>query len=161
MSDFSRYTAETALHILRERGLTLATAESLTGGLVCASLTQIPGASDVVTAGLVVYSADAKSQILGIDAQDLRDHTVYSEWTARMMAQSAINVTGADVAVACTGVAGPGADEGVKAGNVWIAVHTPIHTVAAACVFEGDRDEIRFATVQRALELLIDTLRRD
>ncbi|NBO46575.1 MAG: CinA family protein [Actinobacteria bacterium] len=161
MSSATSHLVNTVHHILRVRGWSLATAESLTGGLLCSVLTEPPGASDVVSAGLVAYSAAAKAQVLGIDAHGLQDHSVYSEWTARAMADGARRVAGVDVAVACTGVAGPGSDGDVAAGNVWLAVSTPTHSAARTCVFEGDRDDVRAATVDAALQLLLDALRLD
>lgn len=161
MSAVTTHLSQSVLHILRTRGWSLATAESLTGGLLCAALTQPPGASDVVSAGLVAYSATAKSQVLGIAAQGLHEHSAYSEWTARAMADGAARVAAVDVAVACTGVAGPGPDGDVAAGQVWLAVRTPTQAAARTCAFEGDRDDVRAATVDAALELLLETLRLD
>jgi len=152
--------AESVVRQLRQRDWTVATAESLTGGLICAALTQPPGASNAVTGGLIVYTVAAKSQLLGLDEQDLSHHGVYSEWTALAMAKAAARVTAADVAVACTGVAGPGPDDGVAAGSVWIAVQTPTESAVRLFDIPGDRESVRMATVHHALALMLELLER-
>ena len=103
-----RTAAKRLLDLCRACGLRVATAESCTGGLVAAALTEIAGASDVVECGFVVYSDAAKQAMLGVPAATLRRHGAVSAETAAAMARGALNNSQADIAVAITGVAGPG-----------------------------------------------------
>ena len=149
--------AAAVLARMRNHGKTLATAESLTGGLICASLTAVSGASEVVRGGIVAYGLQAKVETLGLPGDELRSHGVYSAWTAEAMAYGARIALSADYAVSCTGVAGPGDDEGVPAGTVYIAVASPDAVRSQACHFTGGRDAVRAATVSEALHLLAAT----
>ena len=149
--------ARALLEALRSRELMLATAESCTGGLIAGVLTEIPGSSDVVERGFVVYSNDAKSETLGVSASLIADHGAVSAEVARAMAVGALKSSLADVAVAVTGVAGPGGGTALKpVGLVHVAAARlggdPIHQ---ECRF-GDigRSEIRLATVDVALDLV-------
>lgn len=103
-----RAAAKRLLDACRARGLRVATAESCTGGLVAAALTEIAGASDVVECGFVVYSNAAKEAMLGVPAATLKRHGAVSAQTAAAMARGALNNSQADIAVAITGIAGPG-----------------------------------------------------
>jgi len=103
-----RAAAKRVLNIFRARGLTVATAESCTGGLVAAALTEIAGSSDVVDRGFVTYSNAAKQAMLGVPASTLTRHGAVSAKTAAAMAKGALKNSRADVAVAITGIAGPG-----------------------------------------------------
>lgn len=103
-----RATARRLLDLCRARGLTIATAESCTGGLVAATLTDIAGSSDVVDCGFVTYSNDAKQKLLGVPASTLKRHGAVSAQTAAAMAKGALKHSRADLAVAITGIAGPG-----------------------------------------------------
>jgi nicotinamide-nucleotide amidase len=104
----SRRIARRVLDLCRARGLHVATAESCTGGLVAAALTDIAGSSDVVDCGLVTYSNDAKQKLLGVPAATLQRHGAVSRETAAAMAKGALKNSQADIAVAITGIAGPG-----------------------------------------------------
>jgi nicotinamide-nucleotide amidase len=106
--------ATRVLELCRAHGWTVATAESCTGGLVAAALTQIPGSSDVVDCGFVTYSNEAKQLMLGIPAAALTAHGAVSAETAEAMAQGALARSGADLAVAVTGIAGPGGGSAEK-----------------------------------------------
>lgn len=109
MSDeTSRRIARRVLDLCRARGLLIATAESCTGGLVAAALTDIAGSSDVVDCGLVTYSNEAKQKLLGVPAATLQRHGAVSRETAAAMAKGALKNSRADIAVAITGIAGPG-----------------------------------------------------
>lgn len=109
MSDeTSRRIARRVLDLCRARGLLIATAESCTGGLVAAALTDIAGSSDVVDCGLVTYSNEAKQKLLGVPAATLQRHGAVSRETAAAMAKGALKNSQADIAVAITGIAGPG-----------------------------------------------------
>lgn len=153
--------AETTANVLRlaaARGWRIATAESITSGLVCAHLTQTAGASTVVSGGVVVYTDEMKAALLGISASDLATHGVYSEWTARAMAQAIRERSGAEIGVGTTGVAGPGANQNVAAGSVFIAVITPDTALSAPLHVTGDRDCVRTTTAADALRLLARAL---
>jgi len=141
----------------REAGLKIATAESCTGGLVAGLLTEISGSSDVVDRGFVVYSNDAKQELLRVPAATLGRDGAVSEATARAMAEGALNASPADVAVAVTGIAGPGGGTATKpVGLVWFAcARRGFQTVLHEERF-GDigRGSVRLASVRVALALL-------
>ena len=149
--------AEKLLADARERGLMIATAESCTGGLIAALLTEIPGSSDVVERGFVTYSNDAKEEMLGVPEELLRAHGAVSEPVCRAMALGALKNSRAEISVAVTGIAGPGGGTPQKpVGLVYIAVARVHGDVAVhECRF-GDigRDQVRLATVEKAVKLL-------
>jgi nicotinamide-nucleotide amidase len=153
--------ARAAIEALIATGQTIGTAESLTGGLVAAALTTIPGSSAVVRGGIVAYAADLKNSLLSVPA-DLLDRvgTVHRD-VALAMASGARDRLGAAVGVATTGVAGPDPAEGQPVGTVHIAVSTHARAIHEALALNGDRAEIRHATVCRVLRLLTSTLLED
>ena len=141
----------------RSRGLKIATAESCTGGLVAALLTEIPGSSDVVERGFVTYSNDAKRELLGVASETLAAYGAVSEPTAREMAAGALLASKADIAVSVTGVAGPGGGSADKpVGLVHFACAGPGGRRAAVERRFGDlgRAAVRLASVEEALSLL-------
>lgn len=139
---------------LRERSATIATAESLTGGLVCATLVEIPGASDVVRGGVVAYAPDVKTTALDVPA-DLVDRVGTVDPTvARAMAEGARRRLDATYAVSTTGVAGPDPSEGKPVGTVHVALAGPAGVVDRAYIFDGDREAIRRQASRAALDLL-------
>ena len=144
------------LESLRRRGLTVATAESCTGGLVAAALTHHPGSSDSVLGGFVTYSNAMKHAMLGVDAALFNSEGAVSAAVAAAMAAGARGRSGAALAVAITGIAGPGGATADKpVGLVWfgVAAHgRPTRTVRN--VFKGDRTAVRAAAVAKALSLL-------
>ncbi len=150
--------AKALLDSCRARGLRLTTAESCTGGLVASLMTEIPGSSDVMGRGFVTYSNDAKRELLGVRAETLAAHGAVSGETAQEMAAGALARAGpdADLAVAVTGVAGPGGGSAEKpVGTVWLAVASAGGEVAASKRnFDGDRAEIRRAAVECAVAIL-------
>jgi len=148
--------AAALLDHLAARGLTLATAESCTGGLIAAALTGIAGSSAVVTHGFVTYSNEAKRDVLGIPWGVLEGYGAVSESVARRMAEGALARSGAALAVSCTGIAGPGgATPGKPVGLVHLAAARRDGAVLARrCVFPGDRAAVRAATVDMAFALL-------
>jgi len=153
--------ASTAIGMLIAGGQTIGTAESLTGGLVVAALTTVPGASAVVRGGIVAYAADLKNSLLGVPADLIeRVGKVHSD-VALAMASGARIRLGATVGVATTGVAGPDPADGQPVGTVHIAVSAPARAVHEALVLSGDRAEIRRSTVDRLLDLLLRTLMED
>ena len=148
----------------RNKGLRLTMAESCTGGLVAALLTEIPGSSDVVGRGFVTYSNEAKQQLLGVRAETLAAHGAVSGETAREMAAGALARAGPDahLAVAVTGVAGPGGGSADKpVGTVWLAVASAAgETVSSKRNLKGDRAEIRRAAVEGAVAMLSSAVER-
>lgn len=151
MSEDLRYAVVAAL---RERHLTIATAESLTGGLLCAALTDVPGASSVVRGGVVSYATDLKGSLLGVDADLLRARGAVDPDVAVQMAEGVRRLVAADIGVATTGVAGPDPQDGRPVGTVHLAVAGPGSTRVRSLLLEGDRAAIRGSTVAAALELV-------
>jgi nicotinamide-nucleotide amidase len=140
--------------VLTGRGQTVACAESLTGGLVCAALTDVPGASAVVRGAVVSYATDVKAAVLGVDAELLARTGAVDAEVARQMAQGVCRVLGSDWGVATTGVAGPDPQDGAAVGTVFVAVAGPGGSRVAEGQFDGDRAAIRAAAVTAALALL-------
>ena len=149
--------ARQVLAALESRGETLATAESCTGGLIAAALTAIAGSSAVVMAGFVTYSNAAKVAMVGVEEAALAAHGAVSEPVARQMAEGALARAGVDVALSCTGVAGPGGGSAEKpVGLVFIArARRGAPTIVERHVFPGDRMAVRAATVAVALRLAL------
>jgi len=154
----SRTLAETVLDLCRRRGWKVATAESCTGGMVAAHLTDIAGSSDVVERGFVTYSNQAKTDLLGVPAALIAQHGAVSEEVARAMAAGALSHAPVDLAVAITGIAGPGGGSADKpVGLVHFgAARKGAPVRAERQIFSGDRDQVRALATQRALELLIE-----
>ncbi|WP_406858147.1 MULTISPECIES: CinA family protein [unclassified Alsobacter] len=151
--------AAAVLAHLRTRGLKLATVESCTGGLVAGALTAVPGSSDVVERGFVTYSNEAKTELVGVPAELIARHGAVSEPVARAMAQGGLAHSRADVAVAITGVAGPGG--GTDAKPVGLVHFAAARRGGATVALEkryGDlgRAGVREAALRDALDLLED-----
>jgi PncC family amidohydrolase len=153
--------AARVLGLLAARATDLAVAESLTGGLLAATLVDVPGASTVFRGGVVAYATPAKHALLGVDADLLaRAGAVHPE-VARQMAAGARAAFGAGVGVATTGVAGPDPQDGVPPGVVHVAVVGPgEHSAVESLALRGDRPQVRAQTVAHALDLLRRTLTR-
>ena len=147
---------ETVVHTLRANGLTIATAESCTGGQIAQRMTALPGASQVYRGGVVSYWTDMKADVLGVSREILDRYGAVSEQTARAMAQGARRITGADAAVSVTGVAGPDPDErGNGVGLVFIGLDTPEGTFCRRCDFgRRRRDRIQELAANHAFDLL-------
>ena len=148
------------IDLLAEKKQTIVTAESCTGGMVAAALTDIPGASAALYGGYVTYANAAKSRMIHVQARLIRDYGAVSNQVARAMADGARNTARADYAVSVTGIAGPdGGSEKKPVGLVYIAVSSELATVVIEHRF-GDlgRDAIRKASVQAALELVLQVL---
>jgi nicotinamide-nucleotide amidase len=142
---------------LARRGLTIAVAESLTGGLLAAELVRIPGASAVLHGGVVAYRSALKNSLLGVDAELLAEHGAVHPEVARQMAAGvrtalAVNGRPADIGVATTGVAGPQDQDGQPVGTVFLGVAFGDTVLAIPVRLDGDRARIRTETVARALE---------
>ena len=144
------------LDACRAAGLTLATAESCTGGLVAGCLTAIPGSSDVVERGFVTYSNQAKTDMLGVPAGLIAAHGAVSEVVARAMAEGALLHSSASLSVAVTGIAGPGGGTQSKpVGLVHLAAaRSGREVLHQRQVFAGGRDVVRLAAVAAALDLM-------
>lgn len=149
------------LKALLMRGDTLATAESLTGGLLATRISDVPGASQAFRGGVVAYSSDVKTSVLGVPADVVSEHGVVSAECARAMAEGVRSVIGADWGLATTGVAGPDRQEDKPVGTVWIAVAGPSGVTSRLLALEGDRHEIREATCVEVTALLDRLLRGD
>jgi len=153
--------AAIVLQLMRERGLTVAVAESCTGGLLGARITAIPGSSDVMRGGVIAYDNSVKRSLLGVDESTLWEHGAVSEEVARHMATAVRGVAKANVGLAITGVAGPSGGTPEKpVGTVWIAVDLEGSVQAKRLNLWGDREEIRQRSAQWTLELLRQRLRR-
>ncbi len=151
--------AENVLKLLKEKELTLTTAESCTGGMLAARLTDIPGASEVFKQGLVTYSNKAKRKLLEVKKTTLKDFGAVSEKTAKEMAKNGAFMTGADACVAITGIAGPdgGSDE-KPVGLVYIGCSLKNKITVKEFHFQGNREKVREYAVVRALTLLRDCI---
>jgi nicotinamide-nucleotide amidase len=148
-------TAELVLRLLRERSLTLATAESCTGGLVAGRLTDVPGSSDVFRGAIVAYDNGVKTSALGVDETLLAEHGAVSAEAAAAMARGARERLGADVVVSVTGVAGPGGGSEEKpVGLVFLHAVGPKGELDLRFSFPGDRETIRSRSVVAALHLV-------
>lgn len=149
--------AERVLDACRDASLKLATVESCTGGLIAACLTAIPGSSDVLERGFVTYSNAAKTALVGVPALLLAEHGAVSEPVARAMAEGALTYAPVDLAVAVTGIAGPGGGSHSKpVGLVHLAAaRNGRSTLHARLVLPGNRTEIREASAAAALDLLL------
>lgn len=154
--------AEALLTRCRREGLMLVTAESCTGGLIAALLTEIPGSSSVFERGFVTYSNEAKMGLLGVPQMLLAEHGAVSAQVAQTMAQGALAASRAHASVAVTGVAGPDGGTAAKpVGLVYIAVAVRAGGVLIKeCHFDGGRSEVRLATVATALDMLLGAVER-
>jgi PncC family amidohydrolase len=153
--------AEHAGSLLRERGLTLATAESCTGGLIGHLLTEIPGSSDYYQGGLISYSDGLKQSELGVEAATLEHHGAVSAQTCIAMAEGARRRYGSDVAVAVTGIAGPTGDTpGKPIGLTYVAVADAAGHEVQRHQWFGDRHRNKVASASAALALLVERLDR-
>lgn len=145
---------------LRARGLKLATAESCTGGMIGAALTDLAGSSEIFERGFITYSNEAKHELLGVHESTLRENGAVSAETAAEMAHGALSHSRADIAVAVTGIAGPGGGSAEKpVGTVfigWSLRGQPV--VTARHLFDGDRAAVRAQTVEAALHHVLKAI---
>ena len=146
--------------LLRNERLMLATAESCTGGLIANRITNVPGSSAVFGHGFVTYANGAKSSSLNVSADDLATHGAVSEVVAKQMAAGALQASGADIAVAVTGIAGPNRDGSNKpVGTVFIALASASGTQVVNPTNRYDRETFKYVTALQALELLRRAMR--
>ncbi len=142
---------------LLQAGHRVCTAESCTGGLIAKTFTDLAGSSDWFERGFVTYSNEAKHEMLAVPASIIEDYGAVSESVATAMASGALRHSRADYAVAVTGVAGPGGGSEEKpVGTVWIAVASSEQLFARLFRFDGDRGAVRSATLEAAIEMLLD-----
>jgi len=147
---------------LEARGLTIATAESCTGGLVGVWLTDIPGSSDYYLGGVVAYSNEAKRLLLGVEPATLAEHGAVSASVARAMADGVRRSLGADLGISLTGIAGPGGGSPAKpVGLVFIGLARTEGVSATRHLFHGDRGTVRTAAAEAALVCVLRSLNDD
>lgn len=155
LSDLSRE----AVARFTDAHMTLGTAESLTGGMIAASLASVSGASAVLMGGIVSYDPRVKRELLGVSQEVIDGMGVVSEPCARQMAEGARGALGVDIAVSATGVAGPtGGTAEAPVGTVYIGVSNGSTTRVERCSFQGDRQSVREQSAARALRLALDAL---
>ncbi|MDH6278046.1 nicotinamide-nucleotide amidase [Aurantimicrobium minutum] len=143
---------------LTERGLSVSVAESLTGGLLCAALTEAPGASAVIRGGVVAYATDLKSSMLGVSQELLASRGAVDPDVALEMAAGVAHKLGSDIGLSTTGVAGPEPQDGKAVGTVFIACVWGTKRVVEELSLAGTRNEIRSLTVHAALRLLTSVI---
>ena len=158
MADLNRASTEVVRAFL-EKGMTLGTAESLTGGMIAASVASVSGASAVLMGGVVSYDARVKHEVLGVEQSVIDTVGVVSEPCARQMAEGARKVLKVDVAVSATGIAGPtGGTVETPVGTVFIGVSSAKGTRVDECHFEGDRQSVREQSAAHALKMALEVL---
>jgi len=139
--------------LLRERGLSVATAESCTGGLIAHLITQVSGSSDYMRGGVVAYTAEIKNRILGVPVDLIEKHSVYSPQVAEAMALGAARLFGSDIALSSTCVAGPGPDGDHPAGEAYIGLCVSGKAMAFRFRFGGTRDQVKMSVAKTALDV--------
>ena len=146
-------------NLLKKRNLTVATAESCTGGLVAHSLTNISGSSDYFDRGVISYSNKSKIEMLGVSEKILKEYGAVSEQVAKAMAEGVRTRSNADIGLATTGIAGPtGGTKDKPVGLVYIAISTSKSTIIKGFQFSGDRLQNKASTCNAALKMLLDYL---
>ena len=147
--------AQEAVALLQARGLTVGTCESLTGGMICSTLVDVPGASKVVRGGLITYQTDTKTLLADVDAALIAEKGVVSGEVARAMAEGTRTRLGVDIAVSATGMASPGDENDPPAGTVFVGLASEKGVRAIALHLTGNRQEIRQQTVEQAIQAII------
>lgn len=147
-------TNSTIIDILRQRKETIAVAESVTGGEIAAKISEVPGASDIFLGGVVAYSIASKIRDLDVSAKIIEEFGVYSETVAAEMARGIRSRFESDWAIGITGVAGPGPDDEVAPGSIWIAILGPAGVQNLQLSLTGTRQQIRNGAVTSALATL-------
>ena len=150
--------ASSLIKKLQEKNLTLSAAESLTGGLVAASFTEIPGASKVFKGSITAYSDEIKQNILNVNKETITNFTSISEQVALEMAINVRKIMKSDIGISTTGVAGPEKSAGFAPGLVFVAISIGDHNMCQKLEITGDRSKIRNQTVQEILQLTLSRL---
>jgi nicotinamide-nucleotide amidase len=153
--------ARQVIEVLTARGQSIAAAESLTGGLVAAALTSVPGSSAAFRGGVIAYATDLKASLLGVPAGLLEHRGAVDPAVATAMADGVRMRLGASVGVSTTGVAGPDPADGRPVGTVYIAVATAAGSAASELALGGSRGRVRDETVSSALSLVLDWLQEE
>ena len=143
---------------LKECNLTISTAESITGGEIASTICSIPGASNYFKGGVVSYTKEAKCSLLGLKMEEIEKYGVYSKETVISMAKGIKKRTNSNIAIATSGVAGPGPDEGVEAGTVYICYIIDDYILFEKKKFEGDRNKIRKEAANYSLGVVVGLL---
>lgn len=150
---------EKIIHLLKEKGYTVTTAESCTGGLLAGRLLNVSGASEVYNEGHITYSNEAKERLLGVSSKTLAAHGAVSSQTATEMALGAAKMANANVGLSTTGIAGPGGGTKEKpVGLVYVGCVINGSVEVQECHFTGSREEVRNAAVEETLQLLWKSL---
>lgn len=151
--------SEKLINILREKGFTITTAESCTGGLISATLVNVAGASYVLNEAYVTYANSAKEKLIGVRHETLCEYGAVSEQTAYEMAEGAASAASADCAIAVTGIAGPdGGTEDKPVGTVYAGYYVCGRVIVERYLFDGDRYEVRQQTALKAIERICELL---
>ena len=150
--------ASSLIKKLQENNLTIAVAESLTGGLVAASLTEIPGASKVFKGSITAYADEIKQNVLNVNKETILKFTSISEQVALEMAINVRTIMKSDIGISTTGVAGPEKSAGFAPGLVFVAISIGDHNMCQKLEITGDRSKIRNQTVQEILQLTLSRL---
>ena len=151
---------EKLISVLKEKSLTISTAESCTGGGIGHALTAVSGSSAVYAGGVISYTNEVKEKVLGVPAEILEQYGAVSSQTAKAMAEGIRNLLQTDFGVSVTGLAGPDGDgSGKPVGLVYIGVSDKTSADAHEFVFKGDRQSVRAQAVDAAIELLLNTIK--
>lgn len=146
------------IEALKKHNYTIATAESLTAGLISSKIANISGASNHLKGGVCSYTKEAKCNLLGLNMENINKYGVYSEYTAISMARGIKEKLDSNVAIATTGVAGPGSDENVEAGVVYFGFIINDLEITECISFTGDRNEVRNKAAEYAVKKIIELL---
>lgn len=149
------------IELLKDKGMTVSVAESCTGGILSAALVDIPGASAVFPGGIISYSDEVKSHVLGVDPQAIQKYTAVSSEVASQMARCVAEKFSTDAAISVTGYAGPsGGDDGTPAGRVYIGLFLRGVVSVEKNDFQGGRDDVRHQAAERGIELLTELIEK-
>lgn len=159
MVDYLSCLDKALVETLKNKCLTITTAESCTGGMVASSIVNISGASEIFKEGYITYSNEAKERVLGVKHETLEQYKAVSEEVAREMAEGAVNKAGADISVSVTGVAGPSKEDDKPVGLVYIGCCYKGITHVKECELSGDRHTIRCQSTKEALKFVLDIVK--
>jgi len=159
MVDYLSCLDKALVETLKNKCLTITTAESCTGGMVASSIVNISGASEIFKEGYITYSNEAKERVLGVKHETLEQYKAVSEEVAREMAEGVVNKTGADISVSVTGVAGPSKEDDKPVGLVYIGCCYKGITRVKECELSGDRHTIRCQSTKEALKYVLDIIK--
>ena len=159
MVDYLSCLDKALVETLKNKSMTITTAESCTGGMVASSIVNISGASDIFKEGYITYSNEAKERILGVKHETLEKYKAVSAETAAQMAEGAVRISKADISVSVTGVAGPSREDDKPVGLVYIGCCYKGETHVKECDLSGDRYTIRCQSTKEALKFVLDIIK--